>query len=229
VQEELPLFYEAGDRTRFAYALFLLNKDIEQLLGAHGLTSAGPSQLLQNLYKLTSAASSALPPPSPGADRDRRQQQQQQRRVVQQEQPRQLQRTATADGAAAAEAAAAGPSSLTPWSAPAPAAGSPAPPSATASYGSPPLAPRGASASASTSATHGGAHHGRSHSDVGPHWAPVPAFWAGGQNFLATPPRVPPSQLRQQRRSSLPGGRPGHGGSSSGSIDHLLSQGWEGG
>ncbi len=58
---ELPLYYDAGDRTRFAYAIFLLNKDIEQLLHAHGLASSGPNQLLQNLYKLTSAAAAALP------------------------------------------------------------------------------------------------------------------------------------------------------------------------
>ena len=41
--------------------LFLL-KDIEQLLECHGLTSAGPSLVLQNLYKLLTAALSTLVP-----------------------------------------------------------------------------------------------------------------------------------------------------------------------
>jgi hypothetical protein len=57
----LPLHYEAGDRTRFAYAIFLLNKDVEQLLAAHGLPSHGPNQLLANLYQLVLVARSALP------------------------------------------------------------------------------------------------------------------------------------------------------------------------
>jgi hypothetical protein len=64
---ELPLFYEASDRTRFAYALFLLNKDIEQLLHAHGLSGSGPYQLLANLYVLLTAAESGLPHPHQGA------------------------------------------------------------------------------------------------------------------------------------------------------------------
>ncbi|KAF6258716.1 hypothetical protein COO60DRAFT_1089462 [Scenedesmus sp. NREL 46B-D3] len=59
---ELPLYYIAGDRTRFAYAVFLLNKDLEQLLHAHGMSSYGPNQVLANLYKLMTAAASALPP-----------------------------------------------------------------------------------------------------------------------------------------------------------------------
>jgi hypothetical protein len=59
---ELPLYYIAGDRTRFAYAIFLLNKDLEQLLHAHGMSSYGPNQVLANLYKLMTAAASALPP-----------------------------------------------------------------------------------------------------------------------------------------------------------------------
>lgn len=62
---ELPLYYEAGDRTSFAYAIFLLNKDVEQLLHAHGITSSGPNQLLANLYKLVSAAAAGLPASRP--------------------------------------------------------------------------------------------------------------------------------------------------------------------
>jgi hypothetical protein len=62
VPTELPLYYEGGwDRTRFVYAIYLLNKDIEQLLAAHGLSSAGSSSPLQNLYKLAVAAASAVP------------------------------------------------------------------------------------------------------------------------------------------------------------------------
>ena len=59
----LPLHYSgsAGDRARFAYAVFLLNKDLEQLLAAHGLSSCGPNQLLANLYRLLAAAASGLP------------------------------------------------------------------------------------------------------------------------------------------------------------------------
>ena len=41
---EFPLFAEphAAEGTRFAYAVFLLNKDLEQLLNAHGLLAVGP-------------------------------------------------------------------------------------------------------------------------------------------------------------------------------------------
>ena len=48
--------------------VFLLNKDVIQLLQAHGISAAGPNQLLHNLYKLLLAAQSALPhlPPSSG-------------------------------------------------------------------------------------------------------------------------------------------------------------------
>ncbi|GBF94205.1 hypothetical protein Rsub_06475 [Raphidocelis subcapitata] len=60
---ELPLHYEASDRTRFAYGLFLLHKDVEQLLHAHGLSSSGPNHLLANLYALVTAAASGLPQP----------------------------------------------------------------------------------------------------------------------------------------------------------------------
>ena len=64
---QLPLYYEAGDRTRFAYGIFLLNKDVEQLLSAHGLSSSGPNQLMANLYKLVTVAASALPQPPAAA------------------------------------------------------------------------------------------------------------------------------------------------------------------
>ncbi len=49
--------------------VFLLNKDVIQLLQAHGISAAGPNHLLQNLYKLLLAAQSALPhlPPVLGA------------------------------------------------------------------------------------------------------------------------------------------------------------------
>ena len=44
------------ERTRFAYAIFLLNKDIEQILNAHGLDAFGvaPHYTLSNLHKLLS-------------------------------------------------------------------------------------------------------------------------------------------------------------------------------
>ncbi|KAK9809465.1 hypothetical protein WJX73_000217 [Symbiochloris irregularis] len=59
---EFPLYCtDPSQRTRFAYAAYLLNKDVEQLLDAHGLASVGPSALLANLYKLLSAAASGLP------------------------------------------------------------------------------------------------------------------------------------------------------------------------
>lgn len=158
--EQLPLFYEAGDRTRFAYALFLLNKDIEQLLHAHGLAGAGPSQLLQNLYLLISAATSALPPPTLQQLQQQHQPQQEQHAggggkggiaaalaggaaaVQQQRQPQQT-RPAVHPAAAATE-------SLTPWA-------------------QVPLAAAGSMPAR----------------DAGPQWAPVPAFWAGGLNFVA--------------------------------------------
>lgn len=51
--------------TAFHYChncLSLRLQDIEQLLESHGLTSAGPSLVLQNLYKLLTAALSAVVP-----------------------------------------------------------------------------------------------------------------------------------------------------------------------
>ena len=62
VRTPLPL------RLCAAVGVFLLNKDVIQLLQAHGISAAGPNQLLHNLYKLLLAAQSALPhlPPSSG-------------------------------------------------------------------------------------------------------------------------------------------------------------------
>ncbi|KAF3791410.1 UV radiation resistance-associated protein [Nymphaea thermarum] len=47
-----PLFLEGQDTTRFAYAIFLLNKDIEQLLNSVGIQSTGPRRVLANLKEL---------------------------------------------------------------------------------------------------------------------------------------------------------------------------------
>ncbi|KAL9237829.1 hypothetical protein vseg_012332 [Gypsophila vaccaria] len=49
---EFPLFMDGNDATRTAYAIFLLNKDIEQLLNYVGVESLGPRQLLANLKEL---------------------------------------------------------------------------------------------------------------------------------------------------------------------------------
>lgn len=56
---EFPLYCEGVERTRFAYGIYLLNKDVEQILNAHGLTATGASQVLANLHKLLAAAASA--------------------------------------------------------------------------------------------------------------------------------------------------------------------------
>ncbi|KAH7573027.1 hypothetical protein JRO89_XS03G0053500 [Xanthoceras sorbifolium] len=50
---EFPLFLEGQDTTRSAYAVFLLNKDIEQLLNFIGVKSLGPRHVLANLKELT--------------------------------------------------------------------------------------------------------------------------------------------------------------------------------
>lgn len=52
---EFPLFVDGQDATRAAYAIFLLNKDIEQLLNYVGLNSIGPRQVLGNLKELMKA------------------------------------------------------------------------------------------------------------------------------------------------------------------------------
>lgn len=50
---EFPLFVEGQDATRAAYAIFLLNKDLEQLLNFIGAESLGPRHVLANLKELT--------------------------------------------------------------------------------------------------------------------------------------------------------------------------------
>lgn len=54
-----PLFFDGVELTRFAYGTFLLSKNIEQLLVAHGLSPVGSTQLLHNLHKLLMLAKSA--------------------------------------------------------------------------------------------------------------------------------------------------------------------------
>ncbi|XP_021745796.1 UV radiation resistance-associated gene protein-like [Chenopodium quinoa] len=49
---EFPLFLDGQDATRAAYAIFLLNKDIEQLLNYVGIKSLGPRHVLANLKEL---------------------------------------------------------------------------------------------------------------------------------------------------------------------------------
>eukprot|EP00249_Psilotum_nudum_P006273 c19602_g1_i2 orf=443-1567(-) len=49
---EFPLFSEGQDPTRSAYAFFLLNKDLEQMLNYFGAESVGPRHILPNLNRL---------------------------------------------------------------------------------------------------------------------------------------------------------------------------------
>ncbi|GAB2295700.1 hypothetical protein Dimus_029854 [Dionaea muscipula] len=49
---EFPLFLDGQDATRAAYGVFLLNKDVEQLLNYLGVNSFGPRQILANLKQL---------------------------------------------------------------------------------------------------------------------------------------------------------------------------------
>ncbi|CAK7328438.1 unnamed protein product [Dovyalis caffra] len=56
---EFPLFLEGQDTTRAAYAVFLLNKDLEQLLNYVGVRSLGPRHVLANLKELTRTIQSA--------------------------------------------------------------------------------------------------------------------------------------------------------------------------
>ncbi|KAG2308883.1 hypothetical protein Bca52824_028631 [Brassica carinata] len=49
---EFPLFLDGQDTTRAAYAVFLLNKNIEQLQNFVGENSLGPRQVLANLKEL---------------------------------------------------------------------------------------------------------------------------------------------------------------------------------
>lgn len=55
---EFPLFFEGQETTRSAYAVFLLNKDIEQLLNHIGAESLGPRHVLANLKQLTTIVQS---------------------------------------------------------------------------------------------------------------------------------------------------------------------------
>ncbi|XP_077248950.1 UV radiation resistance-associated protein [Tasmannia lanceolata] len=55
---EFPLFLEGQDTTRAAYAIFLLNKDLEQLLNHIGVESLGPRHVLANLKELLSTIQS---------------------------------------------------------------------------------------------------------------------------------------------------------------------------
>ncbi|XP_062165642.1 vacuolar protein sorting 38 isoform X3 [Alnus glutinosa] len=56
---EFPLFLEGQDITRAAYAVFLLNKNLEQLLNFIGVRSLGPRHLLANLKELVRSVQSA--------------------------------------------------------------------------------------------------------------------------------------------------------------------------
>ncbi|KAK1319786.1 hypothetical protein QJS10_CPB04g00549 [Acorus calamus] len=49
---DFPLFLEGHDTTRAVYAIFLLNKDLEQLLDYMGIQSLGPHHVLANLREL---------------------------------------------------------------------------------------------------------------------------------------------------------------------------------
>jgi len=50
---EFPLFFDGQETTRSAYAIFLLNKDVEQLVNYIGAESLGPRHVLANLKQLT--------------------------------------------------------------------------------------------------------------------------------------------------------------------------------
>ncbi|XP_038906453.1 UV radiation resistance-associated gene protein [Benincasa hispida] len=56
---EFPLFLDGQDTTRAAYAVFLLNKDLEQLLNFIGVKSLGPRHILANLKELLRIIQSA--------------------------------------------------------------------------------------------------------------------------------------------------------------------------
>ncbi|KAJ7569808.1 hypothetical protein O6H91_01G095200 [Diphasiastrum complanatum] len=59
---EFPLFSEGQDSTRAAYAIFLLNKDLEQLLNHLGGDSVGPRHTLPNLHRVLSTICSGKNP-----------------------------------------------------------------------------------------------------------------------------------------------------------------------
>lgn len=57
---EFTLYYQGATRSKFAFAVFLLGKDVQQLLAAHGIKPAGSKYILQNLHNLVAAAYSGL-------------------------------------------------------------------------------------------------------------------------------------------------------------------------
>ncbi|KAG6550532.1 hypothetical protein Mapa_007901 [Marchantia paleacea] len=59
---EFPLFSENQELTRSAYAVFLLNKDLEQMLNRLGVDSVGPRHTLPNLNRLINALTSGTLP-----------------------------------------------------------------------------------------------------------------------------------------------------------------------
>ncbi|KAL2622215.1 hypothetical protein R1flu_002420 [Riccia fluitans] len=59
---EFPLFSENQEITRSAYAVFLLNKDLEQILNRLGFDSVGPRHTLPNLSRLFNAVTSGAVP-----------------------------------------------------------------------------------------------------------------------------------------------------------------------
>ncbi|KAL3691860.1 hypothetical protein R1sor_005511 [Riccia sorocarpa] len=59
---EFPLFSDNQELTRSAYAVFLLNKDLEQILNQLGVDSVGPRHTLPNLSRLLNAVTSATIP-----------------------------------------------------------------------------------------------------------------------------------------------------------------------
>ena len=64
---EFPLFGVRVEAPRFAHAVFLLNKNLEQLLNAHGLLAVGPRHTLANLRRLFNARAKAFPPSAAAA------------------------------------------------------------------------------------------------------------------------------------------------------------------
>ncbi|XP_039001944.1 UV radiation resistance-associated gene protein-like isoform X2 [Hibiscus syriacus] len=58
-QAVFPLFLDGQDTTRAAYAVFLLNKDIEQLLNFIGIKSLGPRHVMANLKELLRSVQSS--------------------------------------------------------------------------------------------------------------------------------------------------------------------------
>ena len=64
---EFPLFGVRVEAPRFAHAVFLLNKNLEQLLNAHGLLAVGPRHTLANLRRLFNARTKAFAPSAAAA------------------------------------------------------------------------------------------------------------------------------------------------------------------